>query len=532
MTLSAKTRHAWMPIAAALLAALVFLNSLDNEFVWDDNELIVHNASVHNFSELARFFSGHFWSQSAQPSAQGYYRPLILLSYAVDYSLWAADPFGFHLTNMFWHALATALVCLVTARLTSSPPASFLAAALFAVHPVHVESVAFISGRTDVIATACALASFLLFLRERERKSPSVRLPLAILFFALALLAKEAVAVLPLLLLITETVGSPQRTGRSKVSLHAGYWLVLGFYLLVRFGILGIAPELTDTLSLREILLTMPIVAVDYLRLLLAPIGLCADYVVKPRSEVGASSIASITVIVVMCGIAAMLMARKRLSGFFLAWLLISLIPVMQLIPISVLKAERFLYLPSVGFCGLAGLAGGSLLVTIERRSARMAFGVASVTALFVFSILTVNRNTVWRDQLTLYRVTASCAPDNFRVQYNLGNAYFRAGELNDALRHTETAFRLRPDFPQVSYNLGVIYSAMGRDEEAERMYRTALKLAPDYAAAHNNLAAILYSRGRAAEAREEWKRALELDPDLEQAQDGLHLLESDGAIK
>jgi hypothetical protein len=525
MTLSAKTRHAWMPLAVALLAALVFLNSLGNDFVWDDNELIVHNPAVHDFSDPVRFFSGHFWSQSDQPSARGYYRPLILLSYAADYALWGPNPFGFHLVNVLWHALAAVLVCLVAARLTSSPTASLLAGAWFAVHPVHAESVAFISGRTDVIATACVLASFHFFLRERDRQSPSVNTPVSILFFALALLAKEAAAVLPLLFLIGEIVALPRRTERRRVLLHAGYWLVLGLYMGLRFGILHITPELTDTLSLKEIVLTMPTVATDYMRLLLFPLELCADYVVKPRSELGASALASIMAVLVICGIAGALVIKKRMSGFFLAWMLVCLLPVMQIVPISVLKAERFLYLPSVGFCALVGLAGGSLLAKCERRAARIASGSAFTAILFVFSFRTLARNLDWKDELTLYRVTASCAPDNFRVQYNLGNAYFRAGDINEALTHTEVAFRLRPDFPQVSYNLGVIYSEMERYEDAERMYRRAIEIAPDYAAAHNNLAALLYLDGRIAEAQKEWEKALALDPGFEQAREGLGLL-------
>ncbi|MBI5117196.1 tetratricopeptide repeat protein [Candidatus Poribacteria bacterium] len=280
----------------------------------------------------------------------------------------------------------------------------------------------------------------------------------------------------------------------------------------------------------------MPVVVWDYLRILIAPIHLCADYVVGLRHDLTAMVLVAIESLLILCGGIGVLIIKRRPGGFFAAWVFLSLLPVLQIIPISVMKAERFLYLPSVGFCALAGLLGAC----IYARTAGSASGgethtrprlciLAFVMIVLALSFRTIKRNTAWKDEFTLYRVTASCAPGNFRVQYNLGNAYFRRGDIANALAHTETAFRLRPDFPQVSYNLGLMYATVGRLGEAEAMYRKAIESDPAYARAHNNLAAILFSRGRLEEAGSEWSRALALDPGMEQAKEGLRLLDQSG---
>ena len=525
MTSSEKSSHVWIPLAVAALAVVVFLNSLGNDFVWDDTELIVNNPSVHSLSALPKFFQTHFWSQSSQPSARGYFRPLILLSYAVDYAIWGPNPLGFHITNMLWHALASVMVCLLIMRLTSSRTAALLAGVLFAVHPVHVESVAFISGRTDVIATALSLISIYLFFDRRNGSWMIPRMLLALVLFGLAVFAKETALVVPVLLLLGEMIEPGQGNKRIRLTMHVLFWVVLGLHLLMRFGMLKIVPQVQGRLTSGEWLYTMPVVVLDYARLLIAPINLCADYAVRVRDTVNPVSIIALILLLVACGAIGSLIGRKKLTGFFAAWMLLGLLPVLQIVPISVLKAERFLYMPSVGFCALAGLLGAAIYERVGESQKKF------VTALFAviilgLSIRTTIRNTVWKDEFTLYKTTASSAPDNFRVQYNLGNAYFRKGDVERGLKHTEIAFRLRSDFPQVSHNLGVMYAATGRQREAESMYRHAIDLDPGYALARNNLAILLYAQGRFEEARAEWLKALSLMPDLEPAREGLRLLD------
>ncbi|MBI4831487.1 MAG: tetratricopeptide repeat protein [Candidatus Lindowbacteria bacterium] len=517
-----------------------------------------NNASVHGFSSFPRFFSADFWSESTQPVARGYYRPLILLSYAIDYSLWGLRPAGFHLTNILWHALASALVVVLVLRIISSPTAALLSGALFAVHPVHVESVTFVSGRTDVIATVFALISFILFVDERCEERITWRLPVSVLFFVLALLSKEVAAALPALLLAAEMVFGSRgaartnefapkpnrdpRPGTAKgfppaglkiIVIHGIYWGVLGLYLWTRFGALGISPKLEGRLTGREVLLTMPGVLLDYMRLLIAPIALCADYVVNLQRDVSLANIASLAVALVGCGAIGYLILQRKISGLLAAWVLTGLLPALQIVPISVLKAERFLYFPSVGFCALAGFLGACAAGKPAKHESGAGGHGRALLRIFAFILIilalsfrTFTRNNVWKDEFTLYKATASCAPDNFRVQYNLGNAYFRKGDIENAIAHTETAFRLRPDFPQVSYNLGLMYATVGRVKEAEIMYRRAIDLDPAYARAHNNLAVILYADGRIEEARSEWSKALVLDHALEQAREGLRLIE------
>lgn len=519
-------RRSLIPLFVALLAILIFANSLKNDFVWDDRELIVDNPAVHGLSEVSNFFTDHFWSESRQPSAQGYYRPLILISYALDYSIWKLNPLGFHLTNILWHALASALLCLIVMKFTSSNFASLLAGSLFAVHPAHVESVAFVSGRTDIIATALALLSAVVFFGGTHEKRSVLRLALSILCFGLALLAKEVAAVLPLLLLIGDAVLTKRHGVRLRFSYHAGHWLILALYLVGRFGLLGIRPQLEARPDTLQLLLTMPVVVIDYFRMLVAPFKLCADYTTKFNHNLNMSILTAIIGALFAFGTVTALVFKRKESGFFGAWILLGLLPVLQIIPISVLKAERFLYLPSVGFCALIGLIALLISNRLDKSAQRFLVG------LFVFliiglSIRTTMQNKVWRDEFTLYKTTAACAPDNFRVQYNLGAAYYHRGDLENALKHSEIAYRLRPSLPQVANNLGAIYADMNRPMDAETMYRWAIQLDPSYAWAHANLASLLYEHGRTEEARHEWTKTLSIDPNIEQAREGLRLLES-----
>jgi hypothetical protein len=433
-------------------------------------------------------------------------------------------PLGFHLTNVLWHALVSALVCAYTAKLTGSRPAALTAGILFAIHPAHVESVTFVSGRTDVIATAFVLLSLLNFPPESEEPATGRRI-LSIAFFACALLAKEVAVVLPALLAVTELASGRRRGTRALIVLHAPYWVVLVAYLAARFLLLRIVPSIDGVLSTRELLFTMPIVVVDYLRILIFPVRLCADYIVTLRTAANMATLGGIFTVLLACGATGFLIWRRSVAGLFAAWIVLGLLPVLQIVPISVLKAERFLYLSSVGFCGLAAILF-SMIYEGSGGSRRKLAAATLIVITLLLSLRTMARNTVWKDELTLYKTTALCAPGNFRVQYNLGNAYSREGDLERALHHTELAMRLRPDFPQVNYNLGVMYAAAGRTDDSEQMYRRAISLDPDYALAHNNLGALLYSRGLTAEARVHWQKALSIDPGLGPAKEGLRLLD------
>lgn len=512
-------------LASAVLAIAVFANATTGQFVWDDNDLIADNPAVHSLSNIPGFFSSHFWSQSNQPSARGYYRPVVLLSYAIDYVLWGGRPFGFHLTNILLHAVATALVCMLVLQLIGSPVPAIVAGLLFAVLPIHVESVAFISGRTDVLATVFTLLSLSLFVRARRTKRMFPATAAAVVFFGLALLSKEVAAVLPVLLLCLEMVRPVSRPARERLALHLPFWLVLAGYLGLRFGLLHIRPEIQGSLSLSEIALTMPGIVLDYLRLFVFPSNLCADYAVSVQRSVSPGNLAAAGTLLLAALLVGFFLYRKSIGAFFAFWIFLGLLPVLQFVPISVLKAERFLYLPSVGYCAVAGLAGAALLERSNRHRRRISAAV-SMLILAAYSFVTIGRNPVWRNELRLYEQTASCAPNNFRVQYNLGNAYFRAGDLERAITHTRIAHELKPNFPRAAYNLGVMYESAGKTNEAERMYREAIELDPNYALAHNNLAAILYRNGHLDEAETEWLKALALDKNLEQAKQGLLLLD------
>ena len=252
--------------ALPLLAALVYLNSLGGDFVWDDRFLVLNNPRVQSVRHLPDLLTSDYVYVAETNQAYGYFRPLSSLSMVADWAIWRADPRGFHLTNVLLHAAAALLAALLAARLGLDRAAAWAVGALFAVHPIHTESVAWIAGRTDVLAFLLAAAAFAVHLGPAGRKQMARpgwwREPTAVLLFALALLAKEMAAVLPLWIAAWEALQEREGSHRLRRALRtsAPYFGALALYALVRFVWLDVpAPAPPPEHGPLPALLTLPV---------------------------------------------------------------------------------------------------------------------------------------------------------------------------------------------------------------------------------------------------------------------------------
>jgi tetratricopeptide (TPR) repeat protein len=540
----------WFPLLVVLAAVVVYANTLRNGFVWDDVVIVVDNPNLKDWRRLPELLSG--------PLAPGtlYYRPLQALTFAVDYAVAGLGPAFFHATNVALHAAAALLFYYLSRGMLQQATAALIAAALFAVHPVHTEAVAYVSGRADSLAAIAVLGALLL--RSRPLLSAAA--------FLAALLARESGLVLLLLTALLDAGGVPRSSRRDIAWRWAAYLVVLAVYLPLRAAALRDSPPAlmsTEAFPLHVRLLTMVEVLVSYLGLLVVPVHLHMERIVPAvTSPLEWRFLASLALLVVLAVLALRLRRAAWPVFFGLAWFVVTLLPVMNVVPLDAFMAEHWLYVPSMGIFMAAGWAVAMLLGTRWRPAAVALSGVALVA----YGGRTVGRNADWRNERSIFQATARDSPTSFRAVYGLGSAYLAAGDLEQAAAHLSRALPLARHPLQaamVHTNLGLVHLSGGDYEQALHELRRAIEVnGPDaavytnqgaallamdrpadavpvleqaiatnaaYAAAHLNLAVALEQLGKLEAAKESYTRALRLDPDSMEAYLGLgdvHLAE------
>ncbi|GEM_PF-229466 len=478
------------------LCVLVFANSLWNEFTYDDAGMMDEEL-FSNIHDLRSFLSPDYYRFSGEMT----FRPLVTLSYFLDFSLWRFNPIGFHLTNMLWHAAAATLVYLVLLRLIGSPASALAGAMVFAVHPVQTEAVNAVGFREDLICTCGYLIAFLLYLRsaggEGRRAATGYLLSLACFIFAL--LAKEMAVTFPAVImlhgLLFTSTGGTRRSLRRTLILATGYAVVVTAYLVLRYTAFYNPMEAaTGCVSemLPERLARIPRLFALYLGLCIRPVGLSVEYedsvFVPFRSAGGLLSLG------VCAGYAAAIAALRRRNPracFFAAFIPISLIPVLNLVPICNPIAERYLYLPCFGFAGLAAAGFDAM----RRRDRGKTAVILACAICAVYSCCTVLRNRVWRDGLSLWSDAVLNAPGSARARLNLGVALGARGMVERAMEEYRESARLRPTSPDALNNMGLIRMGQGRTDEAIALFQRAVGVDPYSVRAHLNLALALARR-------------------------------------
>jgi len=350
------------------LPLIAFLNTLDNTFVYDDVFTITDNYFIRDWGNFSAFFTDDYFKYSGEAT----FRPVVTLSYFIDYSLWHLNPAGFHLTNILLHAVNVVLVYLLVSAVSGSSTASFLTSILFALHPVLTETVNGISYREDILATTFFLGSILLFIQSaivRLSAHDKVRNPqskihyyflyiLALFSYLLALCSKEMAITLPLIVFLLDwLLGDKSRIKKNTIKYYIGFILVSGFYLFLRFVWFHNPVEKQLTYpdnSFLVNLLTMPKIFCSYIKLLFFPISFNAEYIIAhTKTPCAATFILGMIFLSVIGVITYKFYNHSRRLFFFMLWFFVSLAPMMNIMPIANIMAERYLYLPSVGFCAI-----------------------------------------------------------------------------------------------------------------------------------------------------------------------------------
>ena len=514
----------WLLTLLLLLAILPYVNTLQNGFVYDDNNEVLTNPYIRSFSHVEDIFSTRILAHLGARGATNYYRPISIFGFLICYKLFGVLPYGFHLANLLLHALIVCVLFGMTKRLFQDQWLAFATAAIFALHPIHTESVAWVSGVTDLDLAVFYLGTFWFFLASaRPEGARSEWMQLGMVgSFILALLSKEQAVTLPMAATIFEHYYRGDRsstTWRQKASRYGALWLLVVVYVLFRIRFFGaFAPvQLTRNVSWYEAILSSAPLAGEYLWKMIWPVHLIAYYpfhksltLFDPRVLVGVAALD-------LCLLAfAVLWKTAHRVSFGMIWFFINIAPVLNSRWLGPnVFTERYLYLPSVGLCWVAawGIEELSRWSSHRPRIWRTAWGgLLGALAVLAF-VRIVHRNRDWRDDETYYRVTLAAVPEAGSLRLNLGAVYWNHMQLDAAEREWKTALEASPDSALLLNNLGLVYASRKQNDEAIAYFQRAMRQRPNYTDAHLNLGRVYETTWRIAEAELQLRAAVALAP-------------------
>ena len=534
--------------------AVIYGNTLRNQFTMDDGVYILRNAQVTHASVRGLF---------APNKDSNVFRPLTFATFAVNWRLGGASPLGFHLFNLVLHAGATLLLyLLLEALFGSSPPVkdvAFAAALVFAVHPLHTEAVSSVVGRAELLAAGFLFAAWVLHLRDQ--KVP------ALICFVMALLSKESAVVFLPLLLVGDYARGKWKPRSRYAPIAAATFIYLGVLWKLQGGRFGqpTISQLDNPLAVIPApwrILNAFRVAWKYAALHFYPAKLSCDYSFNaiPVYRDLHHTLPAFLAMLALVG-SWIWAVRKRRNGLILAggiYLGAFAVTANILMPTGTIMGERLAYLPSAGFCLLVALGWNWL------RGRQRVVALAALTAIVaVFAMRTMARNRDWQDNLNLYSAGVRVSPGSAKMHGNLGGEYMASAQWDLAAAEYDTALRINPDYPDVLAAYGLLEIWRGHNEAAGRMLERAVYMShrdnpnydfmavnyaallmqtnhmegaldvlnreiaesPSYSRAWSNRAVIHYKHGETAPARADAEAALRLDPENTQAQNLLRML-------
>ncbi len=498
-------RRDWLFGAGLLVAVvLVYQPAWNGGFLWDD--------AAHLTRPELRSWAG-LWRIWFDPGATQQHYPLVHSAFWVQHRLWGESPAGYHLVNIVLHAAVALLAALTLRRL--SVPGAWLAAAIFALHPVHVESVAWISELKNTLSGALYLGAALAWLRFEEKRETGPY-ALALALFVLALCSKTVTATLPAALLLVGWWRRGRLSWREDVRPLVPFF-VLGaaaglFTVWVERRLVGAEGALFE-LTVLERALIAGRATWFYLGKLVWPANLTFIY---PRWNVDRAVwwqyLYPAAALLVLASLWAV---RKRwrgpLSGaLFFVGTLVPALGFVNVYPfLFSFVADHFQYLASLGAIALAA-AFATRLLELRRPWHRLAGQALCIAGVAALAVLTWKQAHLYADAETFYRATIRGNPGCWMAYNNLAGALIARGQTGEARGLIERALELKPDYPEAHNNLGLVLAAEGRTGEAIAHYRAALQLDPAYAEAHNNLGFALAGRGEIDEAIAQYRKALE----------------------
>ncbi|HAZ11009.1 MAG: hypothetical protein A2047_00525 [Omnitrophica bacterium GWA2_41_15] len=533
----------------SLIIVIVFSSSLNNKFAWDDKFLIINNPHTKDFMYISKIFSNQLYEGGGMHS--NFYRPIQLLSFMMDYRIWKLNPFGYHLTSLLLHIFNSALVYLIILAISLSPCIAFITASLFGIAPAISSIVFYTPARSDLLMALFLFLSLWFFIRYRQ-KGKSMLYAVSIVSFALSLICKEMAMMLPLLLVLE--ISRNPKEGKAQFKILVPYITVLVSYALLRITVLNFAKgtnpiidlSFSATLPLWIRLLTDFKVIFLYLRILILPLGLHIEWFVEPvRSIFQSGILLYIAGFIIIILVVKKISDKHRLILFGSLWFLFTLLPVLNIYPISVLFGEGWLYIPSVGFFIVLSVIFQDI---IKPKLGKIFSAILIALFLIYYAFFTIAYGKVWKDSVSVftnvlkyeknspfiyltynnlgmaysdkgdiersieyYKKSISLDPNYFEAYNNLGVSYVASGEIVKAIKSFKRAIRLKKDYMSSYSNLGHLYTLIGFKNRAIEVLNAAIKINPYYYKAYCNLGYVYTDKGDTAKAEEFFKKASSL---------------------
>ena len=581
-----KRRQFLISLLLIVATLAVYWQVRHHEFInIDDNIYIIENTQVQ------KGFTGESIAWAFTTGYSANWHPLTWISHMLDYQLYGLNPTGHHLTNLLFHIINTILLFIVFKRMTKSIWPSAFVAAIFALHPLHVESVAWATERKDTLSTFFWVLTMWAYVRYLEQPDWK-RYMLAVLLFVLGLMSKPMLVTLPFVLLLMDywplrrlEAEKQSGSGERKVSKErnvinrkaqiidlvkekisffalAAVSSVITFFVQRNSGVMSSWEGLPMDIRLAN----ASVAYANYIVKTIWPTGLAMFYPLL-MSRLPAWQIVAAGLTLVSLSIA-VIRAARRCPYLVVGWLWYvgTLVPVIGIVQVGAQSmADRYMYVPMIGLTIMMVWAAADLVDRLSIR--RVVVSATAVAMVVVFSAVTWMQVGYWRNSITLFEHALDVTTDNWFVHQNLGDALTGQGKISEAMAHYNEEIRIKPDYaqahnnlgvalysqgqlkeaiaqynealmlepnlPEAHYSLGVILHNQGKIKEAIAHYNEALKIKPIHAQAHNNLGAALYSQGQVKEAIAQYNEALKIKPDNAQAHNNLGVaLYSQGQVK
>ena len=501
-----------------VLTLIAFSPSLKNGFVnWDDNTYVTNNPALRSFSaeNLKEIFTSFFLAN---------YQPLTILSYSLDYHFSGLNPLFYHWTNLFLHLLNCLLVFWLISILSGRFFVAFLTAVLFGLHPMHVESVAWISERKDVLYALFFLGAIICYCYYLRTSSLRRFYYASLGLFLLSLLSKAMAITLPVVLFLVDYL--LLRKDRKMLFADKIPFFVLSF---IFGGVAFFAQYATGAVRQQEFfnLLDKVLIAafaiVFYLYKILWPVKLCSlyPYFIMPGRPMFLLCLVALFVVALAWAVFSLRKFSRKII-FSSLFFLVTILPVLQLVPLGqAIVADRYIYIPCIGI--LYGVSEGIFWLYAKKvkygnKAGRILLSMILISLILAAGALTWKRCGVWKDDSTLWRDVLDRYPHSSTACNNLGVVFAQQGKTKQAAALFKKAIKIDPHYSSAYNNLGIIYDTVGRSEEAIVLFKKAIEIQPRFAQAYNNLAKAYVHIGRGNEASMAYDRAIEISPDYVEA--------------
>ncbi len=509
------------------LAILVYLPALQSGFVWDDESSIIQNHLLRNMNGL--------WKIWAHPSlnTEPHYWPITYTSFWVDCQIWGLAPFGYHLTNILLHAFNGILLWVILRRLEI--PGAWFAAAIFTVHPVHVESVAWIIERKDVLSGLFYLLAFWFYLNY-DREKDWKRYLLSLFFLLCAIWSKSITISLPLAMVLWLWWKRESLTVRDLVPIFPFFALTL-ICSFLDYRLTEAHASFHTNLTLIQRVLIAGRVFWFSVGKLIYPVNLMTYY---PQWKISADSFIQYIYPCMMIIILAVFYFLRKIigKGWFVAtcYFAITLGPHLGFVDYGFMAysyvADRFQYLASMGLIVLFAVVVTQGIQYIVGFKKEILFAIM-VIPILILSSLTWSQAGIYKNMETLIRYNLRKNPNAWSTHYNWAAVLARKGDISDAIKHYFITLTLNPNYADAHNNLAMLLAQQGKLAEAMSHYTEAIRINPQLATAHNNMAILLLQQGKTDDAIAHYKKAIEINPLFAEAYNNLGLvLAKQGKLK